>query len=72
MMNYVRIQSIDNYGDPVKYEGFLHKIEAETYQGRDGEAKPVIYSVTLFNNKDSTYISEIIITDLKEIQIVEQ
>ena len=71
MQNYVRIKQKDNYGDPIQYEGFLDKIEATTYQGRDGNTRPVIYSVTLFNQKDNTLLSGIIITDLKEIQIVD-
>lgn len=71
MKNYVKIRSIDYFGNTVEYEGFLVKLEAVTYQGMDEELHPIRYAVTLLNKNDGTYISKIDVFDINNIQIVE-
>lgn len=71
MKNYVKINSIDYFGNPVEYEGFLVKLEAITYKGTDEELNPVRYLAELLNKNDGTHISKIDILDIKDIQIVE-
>ena len=71
MKNYVKIPSIDYFGNPIEYEGFLVKLEAVTYRGTDEELRPIRYLAELLNKNDGTHISKIDVFDIKEIQIVE-
>lgn len=71
MENYVKIKSIDYFGNPIEYEGFLVKLEAITYQGTDEELHPIRYLAELLNKNDGTNISKIDVLDIKDIQIVE-
>ena len=71
MENYVKIKSTDYFGNTVEYEGFLVKLEAETYKGTDEELHPIRYLAELLNKNDGTHISKIDVLDIKNIQIVE-
>ena len=71
MKNYVKIKSIDYFGSPVEFQGFLVKLEAITYKGTDEELHPIRYFAELLNKNDGTHISKIDVFDIKDIQIVE-
>lgn len=71
MKNYVKVKSIDYFGNPVEYEGFLVKLEAITYRGTDEELHPIRYLAELLNKNDGTHISKIDVFDLKGIQFLE-
>lgn len=71
MKNYVKIKSIDYFGNPIEYEGFLVKLEAVTYRGTDEELHPIRYLAELLNKNDGTHISKIDVFDLNGIQFLE-
>lgn len=71
MKNYVKIKSIDYFGNPIEYEGFLVKLEAVTYRGTDEELHPIRYLAELLNKNDGTHISKIDVFDIEDIHIVE-
>ena len=71
MKNYVKIPSIDYFGNPIEYEGFLVKLETVTYKGTDEELHPARYLAELLNKNVGTHISKIDVFNIKDIQIVE-
>ena len=71
MKNYVKIKSMDYFGNSVEYEGFLVKLESITYRGTDEELHPIRYLAELLNKNDGTHISGIDVFDLTEIHILE-